>query len=298
MKLAAIDIGSNAIRLIIIRVLDHERGIIKRQEFIRIPLRLGDDVFRDGAISGNKIATLCKAMEAFRIIMDIHQVHDFRACATSAMREASNGQEVIDRVEQHSGIRIEIISGMLESKIILESVFNLFPNRGNFLNIDVGGGSTEMTLIEKHQVVKSVSFDVGTVRMLYAYPPESVWTSMQQWVEENVLPIKPVIAVGTGGNINKAFRMLGLSDRDGLNMEKLKSLYSQIKSLSVRDRMIEFRLNADRADVIEPALKIHLSILRWGDIKKIYAPNAGLKDGIIRELMEKNLGIPVEQALQ
>jgi exopolyphosphatase/guanosine-5'-triphosphate,3'-diphosphate pyrophosphatase len=288
-KLAAIDIGSNAIRLMITRVLSGGKSPqLKRLEFIRIPLRLGDDVFQQRFISPQKEAQLTKAIQSFKLIMDVHQVADYTACATSAMRDAMNGVEIAERIKKSTGISIEIIDGMRESALILDSVMKFFPDNGDFLNIDVGGGSTEMTVIHDHKPVKSQSFNIGTVRLLYGSVNEEEWTRMERWVEDNAKLFKGLIAVGTGGNINKAFRMMDLGDRESMSYDKLKALYTMVKNMSLRERIYKLKLNPDRADVLEPALKIHLTIMKWVDIKKIYAPNAGLKDGIIEELLKKN----------
>lgn len=288
MKLAAIDIGSNAVRLVIYRIFSGGQTVMKKLEFIRIPLRLGDDVFKDKMISQHKEDMLIKTMKAFSLIMEVHGVADYEACATSAMRDSMNGKELVAKVKKTTGINIEIIDGIRESQLILDSILNMFPDRGDFLNIDVGGGSTEMTLIHDHKPVMNSSFDIGTVRLLYGNVPQSEWERMQAWVQTNSEKMKGLVAVGTGGNINKAFRLLELKDLESTSHEKIKNLYESIREMTLKERIYKMRLNPDRADVIEPALKIHLSIMKWAGIKKIFAPNAGLKDGIIRELMKRN----------
>lgn len=288
MKLAAIDIGSNAVRLIINRVLSEDGGQLKRLEFVRIPLRLGDDVFQNGAISKEKEELLTKTIQAFALIMDVHHIHDYMACATSAMRDSANGRQVAARIEKKSGIKINIIDGMEESRLILDSVMRFFPDHGNFINIDVGGGSTEMTVIKNHKPVTGETFNIGTVRLLYDTVDEMEWKRMEKWIELEVVGLKNLVAVGTGGNINKALRMLDIGERESISYDKLKTLYQVIKGMTLKERIYKLKLNPDRADVLEPALKIHLQVMKWASIKKIYAPNAGLKDGMIRQLMENN----------
>jgi exopolyphosphatase/guanosine-5'-triphosphate,3'-diphosphate pyrophosphatase len=288
MKLAAIDIGSNAVRLVIHRVLSEGGGQLKRLEFVRIPLRLGDDVFQTKTISAEKEELLSKTMQAFALIMDVHHVHDYRACATSAMRDAVNGAQIAEHIQKSTGIKIDIIDGMEESQLILDSVMRFFPDHGNFINIDVGGGSTEMTLIKNHKPIIGETFNIGTVRLLYESVDEKEWKRMEQWVSEVIVSTKNIVAVGTGGNINKALRMLEMTEKEAMSYDKLKALYQLLRSLTLKERIYKLKLNPDRADVLEPALKIHLQIMKWASIKKIYAPNAGLKDGIIRELLAKN----------
>lgn len=287
MKIAAIDIGSNAVRLIISRILSD--GHLKRIEFIRVPLRLGDDVFHSKVLSVEKAELLKKTIQSFKLLMEVHQVHDFRACGTSALRDALNGKEVVDRIHKETGISIEIISGMEESRIILDSVMRFFPEHGNFINIDVGGGSTEMTIIHDHQPVISASFNVGTVRQIYGSVSGQDMHDMLDWVKTNINGLKSIVAVGTGGNINKAFKMLSLEDKSSLSYDKLKTLYNQMKEMTLKDRILKLDLNPDRADVIVHALKIHLSIMKEAGIRKIFAPNAGLKDGLIEELASRHM---------
>ncbi len=212
MKFAAIDIGSNALRLLISRALP-VNGVVqfKKVEFIRVPIRLGDDVFRNKRISADKAEMFIKAMQAFKNLIDIHDVNDYRACATSAMREAENGEELINQVRNDVGLDIEIVSGSLESNLILKSVLDYFPEDSNYLLIDVGGGSTEMTVIRNHVPVASISFDLGTVRMMDGMVTKQTWSEIENWVKENTRKLTPLIAIGTGGNINKLYRM-GVSE--------------------------------------------------------------------------------------
>jgi exopolyphosphatase/guanosine-5'-triphosphate,3'-diphosphate pyrophosphatase len=290
LKLAAIDIGSNAIRLLISRVIPAGNAItFKKVEFIRAPIRLGDDVFQHGSIGEEKKRLLLDVMKAFKLIMGVHDVKDYRACATSAMRESSNGQELADLIQKETGIKLEIINGEQESALILKSLINYFPENGNYLNIDVGGGSTEMTLIIDHKPTISESFECGTVRMMEGKVDKDIFENMQEWVKEKTRKVGSLTAIGTGGNINKLCRLGGGGEGKPLSFEKLGKLYEQIVALPVKERIYDLRLNPDRADVIEHAAKIYLSIMKWARIDKIYCPNVGLKDGIISELWEKRI---------
>ncbi len=288
MKIAAIDIGSNAIRLLISRALPSENGLqFKKVEFIRIPLRLGDDVFTKGKIGEEKKKLFIMTMNAFKLIIDIHKVKVYMACATSAMREAENGQAIVKRVEKKLGLKIHIISGEKESQLILKSVLNYFPQSGNYINIDVGGGSTEMTIIRNHVPIISKSFPVGTVRLMDGMVDPKIWKDMEKWVLKNTKGIQDLAALGTGGNINKLHRMLSKNANAAVPFSALKELHNKISNLPIQERIYKLKLNPDRADVIEHAGKIYLSIMEWANIKEIYSPAAGLKEGIILELWEK-----------
>jgi exopolyphosphatase / guanosine-5'-triphosphate,3'-diphosphate pyrophosphatase len=295
LKLAAIDIGSNAMRLLISRVLpDMGNGVqFKKVEFIRIPVRLGDDAFRHQMISPEKAELFMKAMQAYKLIMEIHDVKDFKACATSAMREAENGPELVKRVKDELGIDIEIVSGNLESGLILKSVLNYFPEDSDYLLIDVGGGSTEMTIIKNHMPILSKSFDLGTVRMMDGRSMKKAQKEVEEWVKENTRKLDKLVAVGTGGNINRLHRMAVNDDEKPMSIDKLEKLYEQIKEMTIKDRIYKLKMNPDRADVIEYAAKIYLNIMKWAKIDKIYCPQGGLKDGIISELWEKYSNQPV-----
>ena len=289
MKLAAIDIGSNALRLIIVRIIPGKKvGEYKKVEFIRIPLRLGDDVFTTGKIGKDKKKLFMMAMQAFRLIMDIHKVEHYLAGATSAMRESKNGKQVCAQVQKQFKLNIEIISGEEESRLILQSVMEDIQKRGNFINIDVGGGSTEITVIHNGVPRESRSFPVGTVRLMDGKVDESSWAEMEAWVKKQTSALRNIHALGTGGNISKLYRMSGAQQRgEYLHIDRLEELYQRIKSLSISERIYQLRLNPDRADVIEPAARIYLQIMRWGNIKEIIAPQAGLKEGLILELQKR-----------
>lgn len=288
-KLGAVDIGSNAIRLLISRVIPIDPNNIqfKKVEFIRIPLRLGDDVFSGGKIGKEKQELFLMTMNAFKLILDIHKVKYYRVCATSAMREAKNGKELVEKAYKKFGLKVDIISGEQESELIHKSVVYDSPQTGNYLNVDVGGGSTEITIIRDHKVVNSQSFPIGSVRLKEGKVPAEVWEQMQRWVQMNISPGSHSIAIGTGGNINKLYEMAAGKSNEPVLYSQLEKLYTLISELSITDRIYKLKLNPDRADVIDHAARIYLSIMKWAGINQIYSPNAGLKDGLILELWEK-----------
>ncbi|MBX7205455.1 MAG: exopolyphosphatase [Bacteroidia bacterium] len=289
MKFASIDIGSNALRLLIARwVPDNATEPFKRIEFVRVPLRLGDDAFRKKSISKEKRQLFYKALEAFRLLMDVHDVDDYMACATSALREADNGKKIIAKVQQKLDLTIEIITGKRESELILASIKNYFPENGNYLTIDVGGGSTEMTIIDNHIPVVSESFNIGTVRMLDKAVKEKTWTEAEKWVKQHTAGLTKVTAIGTSGTLNKLYRMGQQKPAEAfLTYTKLDELHRMLKKYSVKERTEKLQLNPDRADVIEPSAFIYLKIMKWAGCEKIYSPNAGLKDGILLELASR-----------
>lgn len=288
MKFASIDIGSNAVRLLIARwTPENVTEPFKRVEFVRVPLRLGDDAFRNKKISKEKKQLLCKAMEAFRLLMDVHGVDDYMACATSAMREAENGKKLVHKIAEEYDIEIDIISGKRESELILRSVKDYFPENGNYLTIDVGGGSTEMTIIEDHVPLFSVSFDIGTVRMLDGSVKEKTWKEAEAWVKEHTSRLKKVTAIGTSGTMNKLYRM-GQQEGDAyISYDNLQNLHKMLRRYTVQERIEKLKLNPDRADVIEPSAFIYLRIMKWAGCEKIYSPSAGLKDGMLLELASR-----------
>lgn len=292
MKFAAIDIGSNAVRLYVARPLHEDQfdTDFKSVEFTRLPLRLGDDVFRNQAISEKKTVLLTKAMQAFSLLMEIYNVDVYRACATSAMRDAKNASKIIKQIYKTTGIKIEVISGLQESKLIQKAVLEWMPFNHNFLHIDVGGGSTEIALIKNGKIKEFESFNIGTVRMKEKKIKLSEVQRMKDWIKE--LPISKsenVKAVGTGGNIVKLHDLSGCKSNESLNVLHLKSTNLYIESLSHHDRVYELKLNPDRAEVIAFAGNIFIEIMEMAGIHDIYAPNIGLKDGIIKELWKSHL---------
>jgi len=289
MKIAAIDIGSNAVRLQIARVNETDSAEpFKRVEFVRIPIRLGDDAFKDGKISSEKKQMFYKAMEAFSLLMEAYDVKRYMACATSAMREAANGIKITQKVETLCGLRIEIIDGRRESELILKSINHLFENDKTYLSIDVGGGSTEMTVIKNKRAFDSVSFDVGTVRLLDGAIKKKNWDALEKYVKNHLTDVKDAKAIATSGTINKIAALLNPGSAElQITSDQLEKFYKHIKKLSYNERIETYKLNPDRADVIEPSAEIYLKILKWAGIEQLYAPSAGLKDGILYHLMEK-----------
>ena len=289
MKLAAIDIGSNAIRLLIEEVRQFNGQMrIDKVSLTRVPVRLGDDVFTTGRISDEKLKQLVKTMRAFWYIMDIHQVEIFRACATSAMREAKNRKAVIETVEREANFKIEILSGEDEADLIFSNYFSQNLNiKNDYLFIDVGGGSTELTLIKKGKRVKGQSFNIGTVRSLTAGIDKSVWKSIDKWLSSQSTQSNNLIAIGTGGNVNTLFKLQGKKPMEMLSQVEIKSLYKQLNSVSVDERIFNFKLRPDRADVIIPACEIYLRIMELASIKNMIVPKIGLSDGMILHMAEQ-----------
>lgn len=283
MKLAAIDIGSNAIRLLIEEVRQFNGEIrIDKVSLTRVPVRLGEDVFTTGKISDERIRQLVKTMRAFWYIMDVHQVEMFRACATSAMREAKNRKAVIAAVEREANFKIEILSGEEEANLIFSNYFSQNLNtKQDYLFIDVGGGSTELTLIKKGKRVKGQSFDVGTVRSLAGSNDKAAWKSIEKWLSSNGTKLDNLIAIGTGGNVNTLFKLQGKKPMEMLSNSEIKILYKQLSSVSLDERIFAFKLRPDRADVIIPACEIYLRIMEIGSIKQMIVPKIGLSDGMI-----------------
>jgi len=287
-KIAAIDIGSNAVRLQIARVnMESGEDPFKKVEFVRIPIRLGDDAFTDGKICKEKREIFLKAMQAFQLLMEVYGVEHYMACATSAMREAKNGQKTVDKVYSNTGLKIDIIDGKRESELILKSItHHLKPNK-NYLNIDVGGGSTEMTVIKDRKAYDSVSFDVGTIRLIDNAVKKNTWDRMEEYVKAHIEDFKDAEAIATSGTINKIAMIINPSTDPHITTKQLDAFYKDVKKLSMTERIEKYKLNPDRADVITPSASIYLKILAWGNIAKMHAPSAGLKDGILYELLER-----------
>lgn len=291
MRYAAIDIGSNAVRLLIADVIENE-GIysFKKNTLIRVPLRLGDNAFLDHCISPRKSVDLVKTMSAFRNLMDVYKIEDYMACATSALREAENGPDLVKTIKEQTNIDLEIIDGQKEANIIYSShIEQTLDRKKNFLYIDVGGGSTELSVFANGEMVASRSFDLGTIRILDNQDKDETWDNLKDWVKENGKSYKNLSGIGTGGNINKLFKLSQEKESNPLSYTKLKALYTYLNSFSLKDRINILGLNQDRADVIIPAAEIFLNIMKWAAIKNVYVPKVGLVDGIIQVLIEKNL---------
>jgi exopolyphosphatase/guanosine-5'-triphosphate,3'-diphosphate pyrophosphatase len=290
LRYAAIDIGSNAVRLLIADIIENNGSIsFKKNTLIRVPLRLGDDAFLNQHISDKKAVYLIKSMQAFRNLMDVYKVQDYMAFATSAMREAKNGQEVVFRVKEEAQIDLEIIQGQKEAKIIYAShAEQTIDKSKNYLYVDVGGGSTELSLFSEGELYASRSFNIGTIRMLDNQDKEETWNEMHDFIRENTKTFKGISGIGTGGNINKLYKLSEEKNDVPLSFNKLKTLYNYLNSFSLKDRINVLGLNQDRADVIIPACEIYITVMKWAGIKNIYVPSVGMVDGIIQTLIEKN----------
>jgi exopolyphosphatase/guanosine-5'-triphosphate,3'-diphosphate pyrophosphatase len=290
LRYAAIDIGSNAVRLLIADIIENNASVsFKKNTLIRVPLRLGDDAFLNQYISDKKSESLLKSMVAFRNLMDVYKVQDYMALATSAMREAKNGSEVVAKVKELANIDIEIVQGQKEAKIIYSShIEQVIDKTKNYLYIDVGGGSTELSLFSDGDLLASRSFNIGTIRMLDNQDKEETWNEMREFVREHTRAFKGISGIGTGGNINKLYRLSEEKGGAPLGFNKLKSLYNYLNSFSLKDRINVLGLNQDRADVIIPACEIYITVMKWANIKNIYVPSVGMVDGIIQTLIEKN----------
>lgn len=294
MRYAAIDIGSNAIRLLISDIIQNEgKYSAKKNTLIRVPLRLGDDAFLDKKLSSKKIEDLEKTIFAFKNLLEVYRVQEYQAFATSAMRECLNGQEVMDRIQFLTKVKIEIIDGKYEAKMIYSThIAENLDKKKNFLYIDVGGGSTELSLFTDGKLLVSNSFNIGTIRMLDNKDRVEDWEYMKNWIKSNTFEVKGIQGIGTGGNINKLFKLALEKEGIPLPCTKLKSLYQYLSSFSLKDRINVLGLKQDRADVILPAAEIFLAVCRWSGIKHIHVPKSGLVDGIIQGLIEKNLSGP------
>lgn len=291
LRYAAIDVGSNAVRLLIADITQNENGYsFKKNTLVRVPLRLGDDAFLEQKISKKKSGDLVKTMIAFKNLMDVYQVSAYLACATSSMREAANGAEIIKIIREKADLDLEIIEGQREANIIYANhIEDSLDIRKNYLYIDVGGGSTELSVFVNKIPVASKSFNIGTIRILDNQDKEETWEEMKTWLKEHTKDYKNLAGIGTGGNINKIYRMANEKDGVPLSFLKLKSIYNQLNILSLKERIQIYGLNPDRADVIIPASEIFITIMKWTGIKQIYVPRVGMVDGIINLLIAENL---------
>ena len=291
MRYAAIDIGSNAVRLLIADIIENNGSFsFKKNTLIRVPLRLGDDAFIQHHISEKKSGELIKVMQAFRNLMDVYKVTAYLAYATSAMREAKNGEDVVTLVQTDAHIDLEIIHGSKEAKVIYASHADQTIDKSkNYMYIDVGGGSTELSIFSAGQLVASKSFNIGTIRMLDNQDTDETWNEMKEFIREHTRGFKQLFGIGTGGNINKLYKLAEEKEDAPMLFGKLKSLYTYLNSFSLKDRINVMGLNQDRADVIIPACEIYLTVMKNAGIKQIYVPRVGMVDGIIQTLIDKNL---------
>lgn len=286
---AAIDIGSNAVRLLIKQVEEDTEGKanFRKEMLLRVPLRLGFDVFAMGKISEEKEKNLMRLMKVFRHMMKIYDVEAFRACATSAMRDAQNGKDIIKRIKKKTGIEIEIIDGQEEAKTIYNNHNEYMEDRnGNYMYVDVGGGSTEINLLSQGTLVCSRSYNIGTVRLLNQAVADAEWERLKNDMQELAASYEKTNIIGSGGNINKLYKLADKKDKrkQRITVDTLKKLHDELKALSVEERMEKYQLKPDRADVIVPAGDIFLNIAEWIHATHIYVPVIGLADGIIDEL--------------
>jgi exopolyphosphatase / guanosine-5'-triphosphate,3'-diphosphate pyrophosphatase len=288
----AIDIGSNAVRLLIAEVIErNDHPVVKKQTLVRVPIRLGEDVFDHGAISNAKRDYLIKSLKAFRLLTEVYGVKNMRCCATSAMREATNRVEVMQRVEMESGVHIETINGRLEADLIVSTFWtqDLLKDR-SYLYIDVGGGSTELTWLEQGRRVKSASFKIGTVRTLKGKVRPESWDEMRAFLEDLHDQHGALMAIGTGGNINRIFKENGNAFGEPLHRNDIQRHRDRIASYSFEDRVRLLRLRPDRADVIIPAADIFLQVLEHARIEEVFVPKVGLADGVVYDLYMKYRG--------
>ncbi|NBO48653.1 MAG: exopolyphosphatase [Chitinophagia bacterium] len=287
MRLAAIDIGTNACRLLISEVITPEKGNpqFNKLNLIRVPLRLGFDVFETGEISKPKRGMILQTMKAYSHLMNAYRVDKHIAVATSAMRDAKNRNEVVRKIFLETGINIQIISGDFEASLIYEShIAENLNSNSNYLYIDVGGGSTEVTFFSNNQLVYKRSFNIGTIRILKEMVTEADWDFMKDEIRENIKGIKNTMAIGTGGNINKVFSLSKKKDGKALDINLLKDYYKEFSSCTVQERVRNYNLREDRADVIVPALLIYMQVMKWANIDEILVPKIGLADGLIQHL--------------
>ncbi len=290
MRLAAIDIGSNAARLLIAEVNNTKEGKpqFDKLNLIRVPLRLGFDVFDNGEISKPKRGMILQTMKAYGHLMKAYEVQFIKACATSAMRDAANSEDIIRKVKFETGIEIKIISGDEEASIIYENhIAENLDIEHSYLYIDVGGGSTELTFFSEGKLKYKESFNIGTIRLLKGQVEEKAWDEMKEHLKRNTKSSLPMIAIGSGGNINKVFSMSKKKEGKPLAIDLLKDYYKELSAVSLEERIRVYKLREDRADVIVPALQIYINVMRWTDIPEIYVPKIGLADGLIQSLYEE-----------
>ena len=290
MRLAAIDIGSNAARLLISEVILHNnKPQFNKLNLIRVPLRLGFDVFDKKEISPEKAMMIINTLQAYKYLINAYDVQHFKAAATSAMRDASNTDAVLNQVKEETGIDIEVISGDEEASLVYENhIAENLDKEHSYLYIDVGGGSTELTFFAENKLVFKESFDIGTIRILKNQVSEKKWDEMKDFIKrETKGHDNDLIAIGSGGNINKVFSLSKRKDGKPLTLELLKDYYKELSSFSIRDRIRIYNLKEDRADVIVPALQIYINVMRWANMEEIFVPKIGLADGLIQHLYEE-----------
>ncbi len=290
MNLAAIDIGSNAARLLISSVFVNDKGKpeFNKINLVRIPLRLGFDVFEKGEIGDERVEMLIQTMKAYRHLMKVYEVNDFRACATSAMRDAKNGKAIIKKVKEETGITIEILTGDKEASMINQThIAEMLDKFHSYLYVDVGGGSTELTFFDEGKMKYRESFNIGTIRLLKGQVEDSSWDTMRDHLKQNIKSVLPITAIGSGGNINKIFSLSKKKEGKPLSLQLLKDFHKELSSQSIQELISVYKLKEDRADVIVPALLVYMNVMRWAGITEIYVPKIGLADGLIQTLYDE-----------
>lgn len=290
MKLAAIDIGSNAARLLITEVTTTELNtpVFNKLNLFRVPLRLGFEVFETGIISKEKTGMLIQTMKAFKHLTNAYEVKNIKACATSAMRDARNAEDIIRKVKLETDIKIEVITGDMEAGLIFENhIAETLDKDHSYMYVDVGGGSTELSFFSNGILTFKESFNIGTIRLLQGAVKEKTWEGMKEIVKNVTKGQKEVVAIGSGGNINKVFTMSKKKDGKPISYDLLKDYYSELSNVTLEDRMKVYGLKPDRADVIVPALQIYTNAMRWAGAKEMYVPKIGLADGLIQHMWEE-----------
>lgn len=290
MKLAAIDIGSNAARLLISDVVPGLQGNMEfiKVALVRVPLRLGFDVFDKSEISAGKVDKIIKTIKSYKYLLDVYEVKHLKACATSAMRDAVNAPEIIKKVKNETGIEIKIISGQEEASLIYENhIADNLTKEESYLYIDVGGGSTELTFFSDGKLIFKESFNIGTIRLLKNQVTEAQWDAMKEFIKTKTKGYHHVTAIGSGGNINKIFSLSKRKEGKPLSLDLLREYFKEFSNLSVSQRIILYHFREDRADVIVPALLIYINAMRWADAEEIYVPKIGLADGLVHTLYEE-----------
>ncbi|MBT1688438.1 Ppx/GppA phosphatase family protein [Dawidia soli] len=289
MKLAAIDIGSNAIRFQVSTALDNAAQVVfKKLEYVRFPLRLGHDVFTTGRISARSMEKFRKLMTTYKLLLELYEVDDYMFCATSAMREAENGADLAQQVLDELGVIIHVIDGNREAELINRAIHSYLTDK-TYLHIDVGGGSTELNLYAGGQKIQTRSFKIGSVRVLENNDSPLVWEDMERWIREHIKKsYGKVTAVGTGGNISKLFDLAQSKPGKTVSLRKIRETRDMVNAYSIEDRIYKLQMNPDRADVIIPASNIYIKVMEWARASSILVPEVGLKDGIMLYLYEKN----------
>lgn len=290
MKLAAIDIGSNAVRLLITDVIEQPKSkpAFIKTVLVRVPLRLGFDVFEKGYISALKAEQLSKTLRSYKLLLEVYGIKHVKACATAAMRDASNAGQILQKIKMESGLTVKVISGDEEATLIYENhIADYMDDSASYLYIDVGGGSTELTFFSDGELISKKSFDIGTIRLLKGQVSTAQWDEMKEYLRTKTKGYHQVSAIGSGGNINKIFNLSKRKEGKPLDLELLKDYYKELESLTIDERMDRYRMREDRADVIVPALQVYINAMRWADAKEMFVPKIGLADGLIHTLYEE-----------